>query len=83
MSIRFLHLTPQQIDQLCREEKIVEVQLSVYDVKEYTDVYGTRIKEEQKVSSYKARIKSFKDLIQYDTNKNALFLTEEQKDKLI
>lgn len=81
MTIKFLHLTPQQIVQLCREEKIVEVQLSVYDVKEYTDSYGTRIKEEQKLSSYKIKIRSFNDLIQYD-NKDALFLTEEQKDKL-
>jgi serine/threonine-protein kinase RIO1 len=81
LTIKFLHLTPQQIDQLCREEKIVEVQLSVYDVKEYTDSYGTRIKEEQKLSSYKVKIRSFNDLIQYD-NKDALFLTEEQKDKL-
>jgi hypothetical protein len=75
LTITFLHSTPQQINQFCKE-------ISVYDVKEYIDSHGTRIKEEQKLSSYKVKIKSFNDLIQYDT-KDALFLTEEQGNKLI
>lgn len=81
MTLRFLHLTPQIIDQLCREEKIVEIELSIYDANDYTDPYGTRIHVEKKLSSYKARIRSFDDLIQYDTG-DALFLTEDQKSNL-
>ena len=38
---------------------------------ECTDSHGTRIKEEQKLSSYKVKIKSFNNLIKYD-NKDAL-----------
>jgi hypothetical protein len=81
MVIKFLNLTPQQIDQLCRKEKIVEIELSIYDANDYSDSHGTQIHVEKKVSSYKARIRSFNDLIQYD-NKDALFLTEDQKSNL-
>ena len=82
MTLRFLHLTPQIIDQLCREEKIVEIELSIYDAKDYVDSNGTRIHEEKKLSSYKARIRSFDDLIQYD-NKDALFLNDDTKIDLV
>jgi hypothetical protein len=82
MTLRFLHLTPQIIDQLCREEKIVEIELSIYDANDYVDSEGTKIHVEKKLSSYKARIRSFEDLIQYD-NKDALFLAEKDQKELI
>ena len=72
----------QIIDQLCREEKIVEIELSIYDADDYIDPNGTRIHVEKKLSSYKARIRSFNDLIQYD-NKDALFLTKKEGKELI
>ena len=46
------------------------VELSIYDSNDYVDLYGTRIHEEKKLSSYKARIRSFDDLIQYDNQEN-------------
>ncbi len=82
MTIKFLHLTPQTIDQLCREEKKVEVEINIYDEKDYIDSHGTRIREERKLSNYKVRIRSFNDLIQYD-NEDALFLSKKLQEKLL
>lgn len=81
MTLRFLHLTSQIIDQLCKEEKIVEIELSIYDVNDYVDSHRTKIHVEKKLSSYKARTRSL-DLIQYD-NKDALFLSEKEEKELI
>ena len=62
MTIRFLGTPLSTIDRLCSEEEIVKVSISTYNVEHYPDGSAELVQ----TGEYGGRIKSSKDLVQFD-----------------
>jgi hypothetical protein len=67
MTIKFLHMPLEWIDQLCKEKEIVMVSVECYERVQVThDNDGSIVTEEWPTSSFGVSIRSSKDLFQFD-----------------
>jgi hypothetical protein len=77
MTIKFFHTPIEQIDRLCKEEQIVRIMISTYQVEALKD--GTIVEIE--TGGFGGTIKSSKDLIQFD-NEDMKVLTQKTKKEM-